>query len=241
MNATMSAFFASTEMNPSSTAIKGPTETLCAFVVDGRYENFPAAVVKEAKHHILDVLGAMLGGIDEPALKIATDFARQSGGTEEAGVIGAGFRSSVVNAAFVNGISGHALEIEAVGRAPGSDTLTLVAAALSLAEKYKLTGKQVIEYVVLAEEFQGRLGLAAPGGSGRVHCGLNLYAPPAIAAACGRVMGIDLMQTRMAVGLALSRASGYYRHTGTMAHTHESGLACRGGIEAAMLAASGMN
>jgi len=227
-------------MNSSTTTTRGPTETLCAFVLDGRYEHFPPAVVKEAKHHILDVFGAMLGGIDEPASKIATEFARQSGGTEEAGVIGAGFCSSVVNAAFVNGISGHALEIEAVGRAPGSDTLTLVAAALSLAEKYKLTGKQVIEYVVLAEEFQGWLGLAAPGGSGRGHCGLNLYAPPAIAAACGRVMGMDLTQTRMAVGLALSRASGYYRHTGTMAHTHESGLACRGGIEAAMLAASGM-
>ena len=155
-------------------------------------------------------------------------------------MIGGGFRTSIANAAFVNGISGHTLEIEAVGRAPGSDTLTMVAAALSLAETYQLSGRQIIEFVVLGEEFQGRLGLGAPGGSGRGHCGLNLSAPPAIAAACAKVMGLSLLQTQMAVGLALSRASGYYRHTGTMAHTHESGLGCRSGIEAAMLAAQGM-
>ena len=217
------------------------TETLVRFVLERGYADFPAEVVRVTKEHVLDVFGAMLAGYDEPAARIAMRVMREAGGTPEAGVVGGGFRTSVANVAFVNGISGHTLEIEAVGRSPGSDTLTLVAAGLSMAERLCLSGRQLIEFIVLGEEFQGRVGMGAPGGSWRGHCGLNLYAPPAIAAVCGKVLGLDVTATRMAVGLAMSRASGYYRHTGTMAHTHEAGLACRSGIEAALLAAAGMS
>ncbi len=218
----------------------GTTEKLAKFVIHTGYSDFPEEVVRVTKDHILDCLGGMLAGSRERVSQIVMKYVKNGGGVAEVGVIGGGFRTSLSNAALINGTSGHATELESVGRAPGSDPVQIVASALSVAEKFRLSGKQVLEMVILGEEFQGRLGLGAPGGSGRGHCGMNLYGTPAIAAMTSKIMKMSVDQTRMAIGLAISMASGYYRQCGSMAHLHECGIACRNGIEAAMLAKEGM-
>lgn len=218
----------------------GTTETLAKFVIETGYSDFPKEVVSVTKDHILDCLGAMLGGSRERVSQIVMNYARRNTGVAEVGVIGGGFRTSLCNAALVNGTSGHAMELESVGRAAASDPVHVIASALSVAEKFKLSGKQVLEMVILGEEFQGRVGLGAPGGSGRGHCGMNLYGPLAISAVTSKMLNMDVYQTRMAIGLAISNASGFYRHCSSMAHLHECGIACRNGIEAALLAKDGM-
>lgn len=218
----------------------GTTEKLARFVMETGYSDFPKEVVGVTKNHILDCLGAMLAGSREPVSQIVMRYVKNNGGVAEAGAIGGGFRTSLSNAALVNGTSGHARELEAVGKYPASDTLHVIAAALSVAERFKLSGKSVLEGVIFGEEVQGRVGLGAPAGFYRGHCGISLYGPLAVAAAVSKMIGLNIHQAQMAMGVAISESGGFHRQTGSMTHLFESGLSSRNGVEAALLAKEGM-
>jgi 2-methylcitrate dehydratase PrpD len=55
-----------------------------------------------------------------------------------------------------------------------------------------------------------------------------------------KLLGLNVDQTAMAIGIAASQAGGLMRHLGTMAHFLEGGLGCRNGILAAELAKMGV-
>ncbi len=218
----------------------GTTEKLAKFVIETRYSDFPEEVVRVTKDHILDCLGGILAGSREPVSQIVMKYVKNGGGAAEVGVIGGGFRTSLSNAALVNGTSGHGAELESVGKGPGSDPIHIVASALSVGEKFRLSGKQVLEGVILGEEVQYRVGQGAPGGFYRGHCGISLYGPLGVAAAASKMMGLSIDQTRMAFGVAISESGGFHRQTGSMTHLLEAGIASRNGVEAALLAKEGM-
>jgi 2-methylcitrate dehydratase PrpD len=218
----------------------GTTEKLVKFVLDTSYSDLPAEAVTIAKNFVLDCLGAMLAASRERVTQMLVRYIKDSGGVAEVGVIGGGFRTSLENAAFVNGTSTHAVELEAVGRIPGGNPQHIIAAALCVAEKFKLSGKQVLEGVILGEEFQARLSLGALSPTFRGHCPLTIYGPPAVAALASKMMGLGLIQTKMAVGTAFSHSGGFFRQSGTMLHFVEAGIACRNGIASALLAREGV-
>ena len=218
----------------------GTTEVLARYLVDTRYSDIPDEAVEAAKRLVLDCLGATLRGSRERVSQIAIKYVKDSGGIAESGVIGGGFSTSLTNAAFVNGTSAHALELESVGRYSGSNICTVIPAALGLAEKFKLSGKALLEGVILGFEIQGRIGLGCPGGADHGFCSIPLLGPLGSGATAARMMNLSVEQTRMAFGIAISQSGGLYRQTGSMSHLLESGLGCRDGITAAMLAKEGM-
>jgi len=218
----------------------GTTEKLVTFVLDTDYSDFPEQAVTLAKNFILDCLGAMLAASRERVTRMVVRYVKDSCGAAEVGVIGGGFRTSLENAAFANGTSTHAVELEAVGRYPGSNPQHVIAAALCVAEKFRLSGKQVLEGVILGEEFQARLSLGALSPTFRGHCPVTIYGPPAVAALASKMMGLSLSQTKMAVGAALSHSGGFFRQSGTMLHFIEAGIACRNGITSVLLAKEGI-
>jgi aconitate decarboxylase len=59
------------------------------------------------------------------------------------------------------------------------------------------------------------------------------------AAACARLLGLDAWKTRMAIGIATSRAGGLWVNSGTMTKSQHSANAARTGVEAALLARAG--
>ena len=61
----------------------------------------------------------------------------------------------------------------------------------------------------------------------------------AAAAAASRLMGLDVMQTRMALGVATSHAAGVQANFGTMTKPLHPGNGARSGIVAATLASMG--
>ena len=69
-------------------------------------------------------LGTILGGVPTIESRIATDYVRDLGGTEECTVIGRDFRTNAQNAAFVNSLTGHVLELDDTHR----DSITHVGA-----------------------------------------------------------------------------------------------------------------
>jgi 2-methylcitrate dehydratase PrpD len=218
----------------------GTTERLAKYAVDTSYRDFPKEAVTIAKDLILDCLGDMLGGSRDPVCQISIRYVKESGGVPECGVIGGGFRTSLTNAAFVNGSAAHGLELEAVGKFSGSNICTIIPAALSVGEKFNLSGKAVLEGVILGFEVHGKIGLGAPGGADRGFCSIPLLGPIGAAATASKMMGLDSKQMRMAYGMAISQSGGLYRQTGSMSHLLESGFACRNGVTAALLAKEGM-
>ena len=67
-----------------------------------------------------------------------------------------------------------------------------------------------------------------------------IFGTLAAAAGCSRLLGLDVDQTMMALGIAASEASGVGRNNGTMTKPLHAGLAARNGVMAALLAKEGI-
>ena len=93
----------------------GTTETLVRFVMDKSFDDLPGDVVPATRNLVLDCLGAMVFGYREEASQKVIHYVKAVGGVPEAGVVAAGFRTSLENAAYANGTLTHSAELEAVG------------------------------------------------------------------------------------------------------------------------------
>src|ERR1700678_2475919 len=80
----------------------GTTSTLASFAAELRYEDLPDHVRHQAKRIIIDTLACIIGAHPYPAATIVESVALSIGGTAEARVVPAGFRTSAPMAAFVN-------------------------------------------------------------------------------------------------------------------------------------------
>jgi 2-methylcitrate dehydratase PrpD len=217
------------------------TKILSEFVVETNFQNIPQEVVRIAKEFVLDSIGAQLVGAKEPVSEILKEYMKGDFGSPEAGVVGGGIRASVVNAAFLNGTSNHAPELEACGDFAGSNLLSIIPVALAFGEKLKLSGEKVLEGVIVGFEIQGKMGLATtPGSHDKGWCSISLHGTMGATVTSAKMLGLDVYKTRMAMGIAASQAGGLMRHVGTMAHLLEGGLGCRNGILAAVLAKMGL-
>jgi 2-methylcitrate dehydratase PrpD len=217
------------------------TKILSEFIVETNFQNIPQEVVRIAKEFVLDSIGAQLVGAKEPVSEILREYMKEDLGPPEAGVIGGGIRASVINAAFLNGTSNHAPELEACGDFAGSNLLSIIPVALAFGEKLKLPGKKVLEGIIVGFEIQGKMGLGTtPGSHDKGWCSISLHGTMGATVTAAKMLGLDVYKTRMAIGIAASQAGGLMRQVGTMTHLLEGGLGCRNGILAAVLAKMGL-
>lgn len=217
------------------------TKTLSEFIVETNFQNIPQEVVQIAKEFVLDSIGSQLVGAREPVSEILREYMKGDFGSQEAGVVGGRIRASVINAAFLNGASNHAPELEACGDFAGSNLLSIIPVALAFGEKRKLSGKRILEAIVIGFEIQGKMGLATtPASHEKGWCAISLHGTMGAAVTAAKLLGLNADQTAMAMGIAASQAGGLMRHLGTMAHLLEGGLGCRNGILAAALAKMGV-
>lgn len=137
------------------------TGRLARYMVAARGQPLPPEVLLAAKHRILDTLAAMVSGARMKPGAMALAYVRGLGGTEQAGVIASGFRTTTVNAALANAMFAHADEtddFEPVTKAhPGCAT---VPAALALAELHGRSGEEFVRAVALGYDLCCRLLMA---------------------------------------------------------------------------------
>ncbi len=213
------------------------TEQLAQHIASAKFEAMPREAVEAAKVVILDGLAVTLAGSREQAAQIVTDYAREMGGNPQSSIFGHGFKTSPPMAAFVNGVAGHVLDYEVMWHPATHATSPTLPGILALAEKQGATGKDIVTALVTGFEVQGRIRVASANLS------LGGFHPPGLvgvmgSAAAGSVMlGLDTYQTRMALGIAASRAGTVSANTGTMTKSTHCGNAGRMGLEAALLAA----
>jgi 2-methylcitrate dehydratase PrpD len=122
-----------------------------------------------------------------------------------------------------------------------SSCTTPTGSAADHAERSKKPGasQEVITALVTGFEVQGRIRVAS------AKLDLQGFHPPELvgvmgsAAAASVMLKLSAEQTRMALGIAVSRAGGVSANTGTMTKATHCGNAGRMGLEAALLAAKG--
>ncbi|WP_458379550.1 MmgE/PrpD family protein [Pseudomonas chlororaphis] len=219
-------------------------QRLAQFCVDSRFEDLPPALVAQATRHILDTFGATLAGAHSEVAAAA----RQALGDEvgPSRVWGTDLSTSAPQAALLNGIAAHALELDDTGGCDHSGAVVLpaVMAAVSL-RGTALSGRELLTAVVMGYEVGRRVLEACGGYSAHNGAGWHSTATCGVfgaAAACGRVLGLDARQMGSALGLAGSFSGGLWAfiHDGSHSKKLHSGRAAEGGLLATRLARQGV-
>ena len=215
------------------------TAKIAEFTTALKYENIPAAAVQTAKAAARDCLGVALAGSQEEDAKICAEIARQENAKEETSVIGRGFKSSALQAAFANGTAAHALDFDHSFTLMGQPTAPIIPAIFALGESLGSSGRQVIEAYVTGYEVTGKLAHSL-----RESAHEGWHAPSTLgsfgaAAGCSKLLGLSAPQVEMALGITASMAGGVVANFGTMTKPLHVGLGARNGVLAAKLAKAG--
>jgi 2-methylcitrate dehydratase PrpD len=219
----------------------GATEKIARFLVDTGYEEIPRAAVDKAKRTSLDCLGAALAGVGEPVSRAITGCVTKLGGPSQASVFGAGVKVSVPDAALANGVIAHALDYDDCGVKIGHPSVLVLPAVLSLGEHMGASGRDILTAYMLGLEVEGKMALSADFKL--MQSRLNhqsWYGSVGAAAACARLLRLDVGKARMALGIAANLACGLSANHGSMAGAMAAGNACRNGVMAALMAREGV-
>ena len=207
------------------------------------YDDLPASVRELARQCILDYLGVVLAGAEDPLVRILLDEMTEAGGSPQASIIGHDARLPALSAALVNGAAAHALDYDDVNMAmPGHPSVAILPGLLALAELTGSSGREVITAFVAGYETGCRIGAALQPG----HYNLGFHSTGTVgcfgaAAACARLLGLDGDATAMALGIAGTQAAGLKSQFGTMCKPFHAGKAAQNGLLAARLAQRGFS
>ncbi|MCC6533894.1 MAG: MmgE/PrpD family protein [Burkholderiales bacterium] len=218
-------------------------ERLARYAEGLRYDDLPAQVVHQAKRLIMDSVGCALGGYRSEPARIAREMAASVSANPGATVMGSGQRSSPDLATFANGVMIRFMDFNDGYTSNGesghpSDSL---AAALTLAELNRRSGRDLIAATVLAYEVFCRVCDEAdlkPLGFDHVTVG-----GMASAAAAARLLGLTGEKLRHAFNLAIAPNIALYQtRIGNVSMWKGCAYAnaSRNAVFAAMLAQRGM-
>jgi 2-methylcitrate dehydratase PrpD len=212
---------------------------LSRFITTTRYDAIPPTVLESAKIAIMDCLGVAVAGAREESAQITARLARDEAAKEEATIYGQRFKSSVVQAAFVNGVAAHAHDFDHSFVVGGQPTSPIIPAVFSLGESLAVSGKQILEAYIAGFEVAAALIFAVQGAGGRGWHANGTIGSFGASAACAKLLGLKESEIEMALAMAASMASGVTSNFGTMTKPLHVGQAARNGVLSARLAKSG--
>ena len=218
-------------------------DAFARFITETKYKDIPLETVRFAKELTLKNIAGMLAGSTVPTSKKIIKYVKERAGSPEAGIIGCGFRAFTENAALANGYFAHASELED-DQFPGGGVsdITVWPVIISLAEKLKLSGKDIILATVVGTEVQNRLAYYASAGTDGIGIvGLPFYGIFGATVTAAKALELDYEETKDALGIAMTQGLGYMHTWGTDTHFFESATVCRNGITVALLAKDGMD
>jgi 2-methylcitrate dehydratase PrpD len=201
----------------------------------------PADARERAAVAFTDTIGVMLAGSGEPAARIAQSLAADEG-AGECRVLGTPLTTSPGLAALANGVAAHALDYDDMCFVSlVHPSCALVPAILAAGELAHANGRTLLDAYVAGFEIECRLGQVMNPRHYHHrgwHCTSSIGTLGA-AAAAARVLGLDSLATRHALGIAASSACGLKENFGSMVKPLHAGMAARNGFTAARLAQHG--
>lgn len=125
--------------------------------------DLPEPVVARTKLVILDCIGAIAAGMQEPEMRSLVARLGEREWTEgQVPVIGAGRHMSALPASLLNGTAGTMLELDEGNQyARGHPGIHVVPAALAASERLALSGPDLILAIALGYEIGSRVGIAS--------------------------------------------------------------------------------
>src|SRR5687768_1798451 len=219
------------------------TTRLAEFILKLMPADVPDAVLAQVRRAALDTIGCMLAGASEPVAAITRAIARAEGGAPLCTAVGTSLRTSPTWAALANGAAGHAHDFDDTSFAlMGHPSVPLLATALACGEAEMADCATVALAYVVGFEIDAALGEALnPEHYTRGWHATTSIGTLGCAAAAARILALDATQTRHALGIAASLASGLKENFGSMTKPYHAGHAARNGVLAAQLAREGLN
>lgn len=226
-------------------------DVLCDFAAALGLADLPESVRTQNKLAILDTFGAAFAGarFAEGAEEIAA-YVRSAGSGGRSTLWATGERCAPGMAALVNATHARGLDYDDIIPFPQIHvTVHVVPALVALAEhrRVPVAGHDLLVATVVGCEVQARLTRAiAPffGTDLPALLSSQIFGYFSAALACGRLMRLDPGTIRSAFGLALMHAAGteemVVHATRSMGKILYAGLSNQGGLQAALMAASGI-
>jgi len=221
--------------------MKTLVEEIADWVAELNFEMLPESVVDRAKLILLDTIGCALGALTAAPVQLVRQMVIDQGGTPQATPIGAKWKTTCDQAAFIDGMALRYLDLNDYTPVGGHPSIN-VAPALAVAEAQGRNGKDLIVALTLAYEMQLRLRRAIERGKqeGWDHSTGVHYSAAALAA---KLFGLPAAKIAHALAIAGS-------HACTLAEVRKGKLsmwkgaaepmAAKGGTFAAILAKTGL-
>jgi 2-methylcitrate dehydratase PrpD len=200
----------------------GLTSALARFIAQSRWQDVPATVRHEGQRGILNALGCILAGRDDPAIAIV----RKVFPLEDA----------LIDAAAATAHDYDDTHLPTVIHA----TPPVAAIVLSVARKQQVSGAELLHAFVLGVETTCRMGTAVTPG--HYERGWHITSTCGVfggTVAAAKLLRLDERQMAAALGIAATQAAGLVEVLGSMARVLNAGFAARNGLAAARLAAEG--
>ncbi len=225
------------------TAVTGATSAIADYVLATGYENLPAAVRKEGLRTFFNVLGCTVGGAKHEAIEATWRALAPFAGEAHATLLGRDQRTDALTACLINTLASSIYtyddtHAEAVVH-PGGPVL---AAVLAVAERQSVSGKAALAAFILGVEVVCRLSKAvsvAPAEGNIAWSQTGICCGVGAAVAAGKLLDLDAVQLRRAIGIAASQASGIRAMHGSMCTANMPAHAGQTGLRAAYLAKVG--
>src|SRR5690606_17871589 len=219
------------------------TDSVAEFISLTDASSIPAAVREQGRRALLDTIGCALAGTTEPAPGIVMDMVAAQGERGGSRILASERMASAADAALVNGTAAHALDFDDTHECIGHPSAPVVPAALAVGELVEAWGADLVTAFRVGGEVECKVGRRLRGLRGshqiRGFHNTSTFGVIGAAAASARLLGLDVAQTRAALAIAASSASGLRLNFGSMTKPFHVGQAAHDGVVAALLAQSG--
>jgi 2-methylcitrate dehydratase PrpD len=213
-------------------------ETLATRIAGVSYDALPEDARHWAKVAIMDTVGCILAGADEPCARIAGQVASIGGANGPCVVFGTSHRVGPMDAAAINGTAAHALDYDDCSDTLGGHpSAPILPALFALAETRGSNGRDFIAAYIAGWETETRIARGV-----NFHHYEKGWHPTATlgvfgaTAACAKLLGLSVEKTARALALAATFSSGLKANFGTMTKPLHVGQSARNGLYAALLA-----
>ncbi|MCU0600034.1 MAG: MmgE/PrpD family protein [Desulfobacterales bacterium] len=216
----------------------GMTQKLADFIATTDSAKIPKEIYDHAKVAFMDWLAVTVGGVNDPLVFKLIKYAQTMGGNPQATLIGLPLKTSVSQAALINGAASHVLDYDdTLVSFFGHPSVTIFPSLLALSEWKQKSGHDFLTAYLIGLQTGAAIGVCA--GLDHYMAGWHATATLghlASAAGCARLLGLTPQQTAYALGIAATQSSGLKRVFGTMCKPFHAGRASQAGLMAALLA-----
>lgn len=217
-----------------------------SYIAEAWRRDLPPEVAEKTKLHLLDTLAAIISGSRLKPGLFAARFAQTLGGPPEADILGTGVRVSAINAALANGMAGHADETDDSHlRSRSHLGCAVVPAAMALAERNGLGGRELLNAVALGYDIGARSTMALGYGPAATqkHSTHSIATTFGASAAAGTLIHPSVEQAVFILSYAAQQASGVPCWNRDAEHVEKAfdfgGMGARNGVFAALIVDAG--